>query len=156
MENDKTLLNRAIELAGFSLENGGGPFGAVIVREGEIISEAFNRVVLDNDPTAHAEILSIRQASSSIRSHDLSDCVIYSSSEPCPMCLAAIYWAGIKKVVYATDRYDAARAGFNDNSIYTEIKLEPDKRKIAFLHLPLPGGKEIFKRWEELEDKTPY
>jgi guanine deaminase len=156
MENDKTLLNRAIELAGFSLENGGGPFGAVIVREGKIISEAFNRVVLDNDPTAHAEILSIRQASSSIRSHDLSDCVIYSSSEPCPMCLAAIYWAGIKKVVYATDRYDAARAGFNDNNIYNEIKLEPDKREIAFLHLPLPGGKEIFKRWEELEDKTPY
>ncbi len=156
MENDKSFLSRAIEIAGYGLENGGGPFGAVITKDGEIISEAFNRVVLDKDPTAHAEILAIRQAASLIGSHDLSSCIIYASCEPCPMCLAAIYWAGIRKVVYASDRHDAARQGFNDDFIYNEIMTDPDKRKITFLHLPHAGGREIFRRWEALENKNTY
>ena len=156
MKKDKSFLSKAIEIAGYSLENGGGPFGAVIVRNGKIISEAYNRVVLNNDPTAHAEILAIRQASSVLRSYDLTGCTLYSSCEPCPMCLGAIYWSGIKKIVYASGRNDAAGAGFNDDLIYNEIMLDPGKRKVTFLYLPDSGAKEIFNKWEEMENKTPY
>src|SRR5450759_2933877 len=133
MKIDKSLLLRAVEIAGNGIQNGGGPFGAVVSKDGKIISEAFNRVILTNDPTAHAEILAIRQAASLLKSHDLGECTLYSSCEPCPMCLGAIYWAGIKKVVYASDRIDAARAGFSDNLIYKEIMLDPANRKVTFL-----------------------
>ncbi|TAL66361.1 MAG: nucleoside deaminase [Bacteroidetes bacterium] len=156
MGNDKSLLLRAIEIAGNSLEKGGGPFGAVMSRDGKIISEAHNCVVLNNDPTAHAEILAIRQAASFLKSFDLSDCTLYSSCEPCPMCLGAIYWAGIKKVVYACDRSDAQKAGFNDKLIYDEIALDPSKRKITFLRITDTGGKEVFRRWDALGNKIGY
>jgi DNA-3-methyladenine glycosylase len=116
MSNDKLFLQRAIKLASENISAGGGPFGAIIVKENEIISEAGNKVVLNNDPTAHAEILAIRQASSLLQSYDLSGCTLYSSCEPCPMCLGAIYWAGIKKVVYSCDRTDAEAAGFSDSA----------------------------------------
>ena len=156
MENDKIFLLRAVEIAGSGIENGGGPFGAVITRDGKIISEAFNMVVLNNDPTAHAEILAIRQAAKVLRSHDLDKCTLYTSCEPCPMCLGAIYWAGIKKVVYACDRIDAEEAGFSDKLIYEEIMLDPSERKISFLRITDAGGKEVFRKWDELENKISY
>ena len=98
-----------------------------------LVAEASNKVVLSHDPTAHAEVLAIRKASSLLKTHDLSDCVLYTSCEPCPMCLGAIYWSGIKKVVYASDRNDAERSGFSDKLIYDEIILDPEKRKISFI-----------------------
>jgi guanine deaminase len=112
--------------------------------------------VLNSDPTAHAEILAIRQAASLLKSHDLGECTLYSSCEPCPMCLGAIYWAGIKKVVYASDRTDAAGAGFSDNLIYREIMLDPAERKVVFIRMTDMGEKEVFKKWDELENKIPY
>ena len=156
MGNDKPLLLRAIEIAGDGILTGGGPFGAVVTKDGEIISEATNRVVLNSDPTAHAEILAIRQAALVLKTHDLGDCVLYSSCEPCPMCFGAIYWAGIKKVVYACDRIDAERAGFSDKLIYEEIMLKPEKRKITFRRIKRTGGEEVFRKWDELENKIPY
>ena len=156
MENEKIFLLRAVEIAGSGIENGGGPFGAVITRDGKIISEAFNMVVLSNDPTAHAEILAIRQAAKVLRSHDLDKCTLYTSCEPCPMCLGAIYWAGIKKVVYACDRVDAEEAGFSDKLIYEEIMLDPSDRKIEFLRITDAGGKDVFRKWDELENKISY
>jgi len=156
MPNDKLFLQRAIKLASENISEGGGPFGAVIVKDTEIISEAGNKVVLNNDPTAHAEILAIRQASSLLQSYDLSGCTLYSSCEPCPMCLGAIYWAGIKKVVYSCDRADAEAAGFSDRLIYNEIMLDPSERTISFIRLDDEGGKEVFRKWDELENKIPY
>lgn len=150
------FLSRAIEIAEHGLKNGGGPFGAVIVKDNKIISEAHNRVVINHDPTAHAEILAIRQASSILQSHELCECTLYSSCEPCPMCLGAIYWSGIKKVVYSCDRSDAEEAGFSDKLIYNELKLDPAKRKILFVRLNSKDGKEVFRKWDELENKIPY
>jgi guanine deaminase len=156
MNDDRSLLRRALELAAKSIKEGGGPFGALITKDGKIISEGSNRVVLSHDPTAHAEIIAIRRASATIRSHDLSGCVIYTSCEPCPMCLGAIYWSGIQKVVYASDRKDASRAGFNDNLIYEEISLDPADRKLIFKHIPDAGGEDIFRKWDEFEGRIPY
>jgi tRNA(Arg) A34 adenosine deaminase TadA len=156
MEKDRIFLTKAIEIASNAISEGGGPFGSVIVKDGIIISEAFNRVVLNNDPTAHAEILAIRQASSVLRSHDLDGCALYSSCEPCPMCLGAIYWSGIKKVVYSCDRTDAENAGFSDKLIYNEIMLDPSKRKISFIRLTDSGGEEVFRKWDEKENKIMY
>ena len=156
METDKLLLLRAIEIAGKGIENGGGPFGAVISIGDKIISEAYNNVVLTNDPTAHAEILAIRKASAILKTHNLEECTFYTSCEPCPMCLGAIYWAGIKKVVYACDRLDAESAGFSDKLIYEEIVLDPAERKVEFIRFSDNGAKEIFKKWDELETKIPY
>jgi guanine deaminase len=156
MNDDRSLLRRALELAAKSIKEGGGPFGALITKDGKIISEGSNRVVLSHDPTAHAEIIAIRRASATIMSHDLSGCVIYTSCEPCPMCLGAIYWSGIQKVVYASDRKDASRAGFNDNLIYEEIGLDPADRKLIFKHIPDAGGEDIFRKWDEFESRIPY
>ena len=156
MHDDRAFLKKAIELAAEGIENGGGPFGAVITRDDEIIAEAGNRVVLLNDPTAHAEITAIRQASEVLSTFNLSDCTLYTSCEPCPMCLGAIYWAGIKKVVYSSNRDDAAKAGFNDRFIYDEILLDPAKRKITFFHLKDKKVDEVFRKWEQYENKIPY
>jgi Cytosine/adenosine deaminases len=156
MKDELSLLHLAISLAKKSIRDGGGPFGAVIARDGKIIAEANNMVVSSHDPTAHAEILAIRKAAAALKSHDLSDCVIYASCEPCPMCLGAIYWSGIKKVVYAASRKDAADAGFNDSMIYDEIILDPSERKVSFIRVSDAGGKEVFKEWNEYEGKIPY
>jgi guanine deaminase len=156
MGNDKIFLRRAVEIAVNGIHNGGGPFGAIITRNGKTISEAFNRVVLTNDPTAHAEVLAIREAASVLKSHDLNECTLYTSCEPCPMCLGAIYWAGIKKVVYACDRNDAEGAGFSDKLIYEEIMLDPGDRKISFSRMTDSGGKEVFREWDKLENKISY
>ncbi len=156
MKQDILFLHRAIEIAGNGIHSGGGPFGALIVRDGKIIAEAHNRVVLNSDPTAHAEVLAIREAAAFLNSHELPDCIIYSSCEPCPMCLGAIYWAGIKKVIYACDRNDAEAAGFSDKMIYDEIILDPAMRKIDFIRISTSKCSELFKTWEETENKTPY
>jgi tRNA(Arg) A34 adenosine deaminase TadA len=156
MENDKKFLLRAIELAADGINSGGGPFGAVIVKDNEIISESTNRVALNNDPTAHAEVLAIRQAAATLTSFELDGCTLYTSCEPCPMCLGAIYWSGIKKVVYASDRCDAEKAGFSDKLIYDEIILDPGERIVKFLHLPDTGGERVFIKWNETPDKIAY
>jgi len=156
MENDKLFLLRAIKIASDGIENGGGPFGAVIAKDGKVIAEAHNMVVVNNDPTAHAEILAIRHASEILKSHELNECTLYTSCEPCPMCLGAIYWAGISKVIYACDRTDAERAGFSDKLIYEEIMMDPSNRKISFIRLTDCGEKEVFRKWDELENKIRY
>ena len=121
-------MRRAIALSEESVKNGGGPFGAVIARKGEIIAEAANRVTLDHDPTAHAEVSAIRLASSKLGTFNLSGCDIYTSCEPCPMCLGAIYWARLDNVYYANNREDAANIGFDDDFIYHEMALKPSER----------------------------
>jgi tRNA(Arg) A34 adenosine deaminase TadA len=156
MENDKLFLLRAIEIAAGGLEVGGGPFGAVIVKDNKIISESTNRVVLNTDPTAHAEILAIRQASSILKSFELAGCTLYTSCEPCPMCLGAIYWSGIKKVVYACDRTDAEGAGFSDKLIYDEIALVPSDRIVKFVKMSVQGDEEVFRKWNDMGDKIAY
>jgi tRNA(Arg) A34 adenosine deaminase TadA len=156
MENDKIFLRRAIEIASENINTGGGPFGAVLVKDNNIISEAGNRVVVNSDPTAHAEILAIRSAASLLETHELNDCTLYSSCEPCPMCLGAIYWSGIKKVVYSCDRSDAETAGFSDKLIYNEIMLDPSKRIISFIRITDLGGKEVFRQWDEMDGKIAY
>jgi guanine deaminase len=156
MGKDKLFLRKAVEIASNGIQRGGGPFGAVLSKGNKVISEGYNRVVLSNDPTAHAEILVIREAAAILKTHDLSECTIYCSCEPCPMCLGAIYWAGIRKVVYACDRNDAAGAGFNDELIYKELILDPSKRKLVFLKMEDAGGKEVFRIWNDFENKIPY
>ncbi|MBK9389666.1 MAG: nucleoside deaminase [Bacteroidetes bacterium] len=156
MEDDRSLLIRAIKLAEDGIANGGGPFGAVIAVKGQILAEAVNRVVANSDPTAHAEVQAIREAASLLKSHDLKNCTLYCSCEPCPMCLGAIYWAGIGKVVYASDRHDAELAGFSDRYIYDEIILSPSDRHISFVRIENTGGEEVFKIWEKHENRITY
>lgn len=156
MEKDKKYLHRAIEIAHESIKIGGGPFGAIIVKDDKIITEASNKVVLNNDPTAHAEILAIRQAASLLNSYDLNGCILYSSCEPCPMCLGAIYWSGIKKVIYSCSRTEAEEAGFSDKLIYEEIMLDPSDRSISFARLIDPEAKEVFREWISTDDKIAY
>ena len=126
---EKKFLQRAIELAKESVETGGGPFGAVIVKDGEIVAEASNSVTKDNDPTAHAEVNCIRKACKKLNTFILEGCEIYASSEPCPMCLGAVYWAHIDKIYYAGTRYDAAWGGFDDEFIYKEIEQPQSQRR---------------------------
>jgi len=156
MTDDKEFLRRAVEIAGSGINNGGGPFGAVITKEGKVIAGSNNRVVLDSDPTAHAEILAIREAARLTGTHILDGCVLYASCEPCPMCLGAIYWSGIKRVVYASGRHDAAAAGFDDEFIYNEISLDPSARRVTFIHLEDGEAGEVFGKWIDYDGKIPY
>ena len=137
-------------------ENGGGPFGAVVVKDQQIIGKGHNSVTATNDPTAHAEIMAIREACKAIDSFQLTGCEIYTTCEPCPMCLGAIYWARPDKVYYACTKEDAAEAGFDDAFIYKEIDLEPSKRGIQFSVMPIDEAKELFKEWMENPNKEPY
>jgi len=153
---DRNFLDLAIKTADENMTDGGGPFGAIVVSNGRIVARAGNRVVPGHDPTAHAEVMAIRMASAALCTHDLSNCVIYASCEPCPMCLGAIYWAGIRRIVYASDRYRAAEAGFDDNRIYTELTLTADKRSIVMDRGLKQEGDSVLKRWEDLPDKIQY
>lgn len=153
---EKGYLRLAIKTALENIDEGGGPFGAVVVRDKEIIGRSGNRVVVNNDPTAHAEIEAIRQAAAAVSTHDLSDCVIYSSCEPCPMCLGAIYWSGIKRVVFASDRYRAAVSGFSDEMIYEEIMLPPGERKIEMISELTGEGEDVFRKWDLFPGKVLY
>ncbi|MBI5009465.1 MAG: nucleoside deaminase [Bacteroidia bacterium] len=156
MKDDKSLLLHAVKLAEEGIAKGGGPFGAVIALEGKILAEAVNKVVINSDPTAHAEVLAIREAAAALKSHDLKNCIIYCSCEPCPMCLGAIYWAGIRKVIYACDRHDAEIAGFSDKFIYDEIILDPSERQVKFVRIENAGGGNVFNLWKKYEDRIPY
>ena len=155
-DKDARLVSRAVTIAEEGLKNGGGPFGALIRRGNRIISESYNQVVVLGDPTAHAEILAIRKASEVVGSHDLSDCILYSSCEPCPMCLGAIYWAGIKTVFYGSGREDAASAGFDDDYIYRELGLDPGQRDLSFCRVKDIDSNRVFRTWDKLENKKTY
>lgn len=150
------FMRRAIQLSLESVKHGGGPFGAVIVKEGKIIAEAANRVTLDNDPTAHAEVNAIRQAARSLGRFDLSGCDIYTSCEPCPMCLGAIYGAHLNHIYYGCNRRDAADAGFDDEFIYQELSLAPaERQKVMEVLLP-DESLAAFRMWKEKKDKRRY
>ncbi len=150
-------MQKAIALAQKGMENDkGGPFGALIVKNGTIIGEGNNKVTSDNDPTAHAEIIAIRMACKNLQSFDLSDCEIYTSCEPCPMCLGAIYWANIKKMYYACNRKDAANIGFSDEFIYEQMNLGINERTINTEQIDRSDAIKLFQYWDEKEDKVEY
>jgi len=153
---DKAMMQRAIELASKSIDNGGGPFGAVITKDGKIVGEASNSVTKDNDPTAHAEVNAIRQACKNLGTFMLDGCTIYTSCEPCPMCLGAIYWSHIGKIFYGGNQKDAAKAGFDDKFIYEEIDLRPEDRKTKMEELLHKDAKKVFEKWLNKTDKTEY
>lgn len=150
------LMRRAIELSENSVRNGGGPFGAVIAKDGEIIAEGSNKVTINNDPTAHAEVCAIRNACKILNTFELANCVIYTSCEPCPMCLGAIYWARLSKIFYANDRKDAAEIGFDDDFIYEEIAIEPQYRKKPSEILLRNEAINAFRMWTLKDNKTKY
>jgi len=157
MENkDKKYMLDAIRLSSENIDSGGGPFAAIIVKDGKIISAATNSVTADNDPTAHAEVNAIRKACKALNSFDLSGCVIYTSCEPCPMCLGAIYWAHIDKVFYGNTKDDARKIGFDDSFIYKEMELPLKKRKIEFEQLLHDEAFKAFIKWHESDNKTEY
>lgn len=156
-KEDREFIERAIQLSERGMdENAGGPFGAIVVKDGEIIAEGFNEVTSKNDPTAHAEIVAIRKACELLDSFQLTDCVIYTSCEPCPMCLGAIYWARPKAVFYSCTKEDAAEIGFDDYFIYDEIALSTEERSIPFINLNRDLGQKIFEKWKEKSDRTDY
>jgi len=137
-------------------QNHGGPFGAVIVKDNEIIARAHNEVIKNNDPTDHAEMIAIRKAAKKLSRFDLGDCELYSSCEPCPMCFAAIHWAKIKKVYYGCTREDAAKIGFDDNYIYEVIKGETDEKRVSLVQTDRDACLEAFKELERKQDKVQY
>ncbi len=157
IKNDTYFMRRAIELAQKGMDtNDGGPFGAVVVKDGKIIAEGNNAVTSTNDPTAHAEVVAIRKACKVLDSFQLDDCITYTSCEPCPMCLGAIYWARPKKVFYACDKKDAAEIDFDDQFIYEELDLSISERSIPFTHILQEEGQQVFKNWANKTDKTEY
>lgn len=154
---DEALMRRAIALSRAHMEAGeGGPFGAVIARDGRIIAEGTNAVTSSNDPTAHAEVTAIRRACAALGSFKLEGCTIYTSCEPCPMCLGAIYWARLSRICYANDRRDAAVIGFDDEFLYREIPLPPDRRSIPTERLLGAEARGVFEAWAAKPDKIPY
>ena len=156
-EQDKEFMRRAIALAQAGIDrNAGGPFGAIVVRDGEIIGEGSNQVTSTNDPTAHAEVVAIRNACQNLNSFQLDDCVIYTSCEPCPMCLGAIYWARPKQMFFACTREDAAEIGFDDHFIYDEIELPIEDRHIKSINFLRDEGLTVFGNWANKTDKTEY
>jgi len=155
--NEQKFLERAIELSREGMQSGkGGPFGCVIVKGEKIIGEGHNQVATTNDPTAHAEVVAIRNACKNLNSFQLTDCDVYASCEPCPMCLGAIYWARPRRVIYANTKKDAAAINFDDQFIYDEIEKPDDERTIVFIHYPSESALEVFKEWKQMENKVVY
>jgi len=153
---DSEFMREAIRLSIENISNNGGPFGAVIVKNGEIIARGVNRVTSTTDPTAHAEVVAIREAAKKLNNFNLSGCTIYTSCEPCPMCLSAIYWAHIDRIYYGNTKTDAKNIGFDDSFIYDEIKLPVEQRTIETTQLLRDEAIEGFKKWEQFEDKIEY
>ena len=150
-------MQQAIALAVDNVTSGlGGPYGAIIVKDCQLISASGNKVTSTLDPTAHAEIVAIRLACLKLNDFQLHGCILYSSCEPCPMCLGAIYWARLAKVYYACSRFDAAAAHFDDSFIYDEILVPPSERSIVMHHLNLPNALQPFKLWDDKSDKVVY
>ena len=150
------FMRRAIELSCDSVASGGGPFGAVVVKDGRIIGEGVNRVVPHADPTAHAEIVAIRAACATLKTHTLDDAVIYTSCEPCPMCLGAIWWARVAEIVYGNNRADAAAIGFDDDVLYKEVAAPLGERRLPLRRLSAQEASEAFKQWLSNPDRVPY
>ena len=150
------FMKRAIELSKESINSGGGPFGSVIVKDDKIISEGMNRVTVNNDPTAHGEIVAIRNACKELKTFNLSDCFLYSNCEPCPMCMSAIYWSHIGKVYYGNTRDDAKKIEFDDSFIYSEISKENKDRSILMEQILRDEALEAFEVWKNKTDKTKY
>ncbi|MFT4771719.1 MAG: tRNA(Arg) A34 adenosine deaminase TadA [Cryomorphaceae bacterium] len=154
---DQKFMRRAIELARKGMnKNAGGPFGCVVVKDGKIISEGYNRVTSKNDPTAHAEVVAIRKACKKLGSFQLEDCTVYTSCEPCPMCLGAIYWSRPKKVFYACSRSDAAAIEFDDQVIYDELELKIEDRQIPFNQILREEAVKVFNDWTTKDNRTEY
>ena len=149
-------MQRAIELSIESINSGGGPFGSVIVKDEKIISEGMNRVTVDNDPTSHGEIVAIRNACKKLNTFNLSNCSLYSSCEPCPMCMSAIYWSRIGKVYYANTRDDAKKINFDDSLIYSEISKKNEDRKIPIKQMLRDEALKAFELWDKKIDKIEY
>ena len=147
---------RAIVLSIESVKGGGGPFGSVIVRDNKIISEGFNKVTSTNDPTAHGEIVAIREACKNLKVFNLSGCELYSTCEPCPMCLSSIYWAHIDKIYYANTRDDAQKIDFDDSLIYSELKKNIKRRKIPMVQMMRGEALKAFELWDKKTDKVKY
>ncbi|MCB0805417.1 MAG: nucleoside deaminase [Bacteroidales bacterium] len=157
MPNKQTFMLEAINLAASNLKNGnGGPFGAVVVKNGEIIGKGSNTVTSSNDPTAHAEINAIRDACKNLGHFQLDGCEIYSSCEPCPMCMGAIYWARPAKLFFAANRKDAEMAGFDDSKIYQELRLDFNEREIPNEQMLRNEALEVFEKWNQLDNKIQY
>ena len=156
INRNKYFLKKATLQSVESVYQGGGPYGAVIVKDGEIIAEAGNTVTNDHDPTAHAEVNAIRIASKKLKTFDLSECEIFCSCEPCPMCLGAIYWARIDKIFYANTSDTAKEYGFDDSFIYEECSRNSEARKIPFEHIHVNNSLDAFNAWREKQDKEEY
>lgn len=155
--SEEKFLERAIELSKYGMQTGkGGPFGCVVVKDGKIIGEGYNEVVTTNDPTAHAEVVAIRNACKTLNTFQLTDCDIYASCEPCPMCLGAIYWARPKRVIYANTKEDAAAIHFDDQFIYDEIEKPGEQRQIVFIHHPHKKAIDVFEEWKRMPGKIEY
>ena len=156
MDNNSKFILRAIEISIESAKTVGGPFGSIIVKDNQIISEGSNRVTSTNDPTAHGEIVAIREACKKLNTFNLAGCDLYSSCEPCPMCLSAIYWSHIDKIFYANTRDDAKNIDFDDSLIYEEINKDKNNRKIQMIQIHREEALEAFKIWKNKEDKIKY
>jgi tRNA(Arg) A34 adenosine deaminase TadA len=154
MKNE--FMKRAIELSVESVNRGGGPFGSIIVKDNNIVAEGSNKVTLTNDPTAHGEIVAIREACKKLNNFSLNDCELYSTCEPCPMCLSAIYWARIDKIYYANTRKDAQKIDFDDSLIYSELQKNINKRKIPMIQMMRNEALVAFELWDKKTDKVEY
>ncbi len=156
MDYKEKFMRKAIALSIENIQNGGGPFGAVIVKDGKIVATGINRVTANTDPTAHAEINAIRKASKKLGTFDLTGCEIYTSCEPCPMCLGAVYWAHLDKMYYGNTKADARNIGFNDSFIYDEIELKPEDRQVKTVQLLSGEAIKAFEIWANTENKVAY
>ena len=154
--DDAKYMRMAIGIAEENVDNGGGPFGAVIVRQGEVISTGANRVTANCDPTAHAEVSAIRAACQKLGTFKLDGCTVYSSCEPCPMCLSALYWAGVERICYGNTKADAKAINFDDSFIYDELELDYEQRSIRCEHFLRDEALGAFRKWAEKEDKVAY
>ncbi len=155
MTNEE-LMRMAIALAQDNVARGGGPFGAVVARNGEVVATGVNRVTADCDPTAHAEVRAIRAAAARLGTFDLRGCELFSSCEPCPMCLGAVYWARLDRLFYASTKADAAGAGFDDSFIYDEMPLRPDERSLPSVQMLRDEAARVFEAWINKDDRVEY
>lgn len=155
-KEDEHFMEMAIKLSDENVDNGGGPFGAVIVKNNEVIATGANRVVPNSDPTAHAEVTAIRNACSKLGTFKLDGCTVYSSCEPCPMCLSALYWAGVERICYGNTKKDAKDIEFDDSFIYDQLELPYSERSIKCDHFMREKAQEVFTKWKNKEDKVQY
>ena len=155
-DTDRKFMRQAIDLSIENVRNGGGPFGAVIVRDGEVVATGVNNVVPHCDPTAHAEVSAIRKACQKVGNFKLDGCTIYTSCEPCPMCLSAIYWAGIERIFYGNTKQDAEDINFSDKFIYDELALPMTERRVPAVNMMRDDALEAFRDWQNKSDKVEY